>query len=62
MVAGIQVQRRELLRLVIEIVQHLAHLVVGDVPQLGHFLADFLHFAGGQMLEYLGGTVFIQGQ
>jgi len=36
------------------------------MPELAPFcsriLADFLHFAGGQMLEYLGGTVFIQGQ
>ncbi|MNT78690.1 hypothetical protein D3C72_2179440 [compost metagenome] len=62
MVAGQQVDRRVLLGLVEEIVEHLAHFIMGDLLQAGHFQADSLDILGGQVLEYFRRAVLVQAE
>jgi hypothetical protein len=43
-----------------ELIQHRAHLLARNFPKLSHCNAQFLHFAGVQLLEHVGGILLTQ--
>ena len=43
-----------------ELVEHGGHLLARDLLELGHRDAQFLHFAGVQLLEHIGGVLLAQ--
>ena len=60
-IVGVDVQRRELFRFVLELLQYVHQLFVGDLTYAGHRGTQVLDFAGGEVFEHLSRAIFANG-